>query len=321
MLGDVDPATLGVTNSHDHLFFRSVRLPGQELADVAAAAAEARAFAEAGGATIVQWTPRGRLSPRRPAGDRSGLGLNIVAATGRHRAEHYEPGPVVASVDQLASAFLADVTRGTSPCGLVKIGTGYHHLDQVEGVSLEAAAHAHHESGVPIAVHLELGTGGDLVLDALHRHGVEPGAVVLGHIGRDPAEDSILDLAATGAFLCFDGPSRANHRTDWRTPACIETLIDHGHLGQILVGGDTTTAAARSVTGGPGMPGLLNRFGRRIGGSAARPGRRSSDRTRHGLSPSAGGRGRRRRKARVREAGRRPWSRSGRPGRGVPGAA
>ena len=265
VLGDVDPATLGVTDSHDHLFFRSPRLPGQELADVAAAAAEARAFAAAGGATIVQWTPRGlgRHLDDLPA-IASGCGLNIVSATGRHRAEHYDPARVEESVDELTSAFLADVNRGAAPCGLVKIGTGYHHLDDVERVSLEAAAHAYHESGVPIAVHLELGTGGDLVLDVLHRHGVDPGAVVLGHIGRDPAEDSILDLASAGAFLCFDGPSRANHRTDWRTPACIETLIEHGHLGQILVGGDTTTAAARSVTGGPGMPGLLNRFGRTL---------------------------------------------------------
>ncbi|MGW4278117.1 phosphotriesterase, partial [Streptomyces seoulensis] len=33
VLGDLPPAELGVTDSHDHLFFRSPRLPGQELDD------------------------------------------------------------------------------------------------------------------------------------------------------------------------------------------------------------------------------------------------------------------------------------------------
>ena len=44
MLGDIDPAELGVTNSHDHLFFASKLLPGQELDDPTAAAEALLAF-------------------------------------------------------------------------------------------------------------------------------------------------------------------------------------------------------------------------------------------------------------------------------------
>ncbi|NUO41270.1 MAG: phosphotriesterase, partial [Streptomyces sp.] len=40
VLGDVDPGALGVCDAHDHLFFGSPQLPGQELRDVAAARAE-----------------------------------------------------------------------------------------------------------------------------------------------------------------------------------------------------------------------------------------------------------------------------------------
>ncbi len=119
-------------------------------------------------------------------------------------------------------------------------------------------------TGAPIAIHLELGTAGDLVLGELASHGVAPSSVVLGHIGRNPDASYLLDLAASGAFLCFDGPSQANHHTDWRTPTCIQTLIENGHLDQILIEGDTTTAAARSVNSGPGMPGLLVRFGKAL---------------------------------------------------------
>jgi 5-phospho-D-xylono-1,4-lactonase len=75
VLGDVDPAQLGVTDAHDHLFFRSPLLPGQELDDADAAGAELGAFADLGGATVVQWTPAGMgrraddlaASPARPA--------------------------------------------------------------------------------------------------------------------------------------------------------------------------------------------------------------------------------------------------------------
>lgn len=33
VLGDITPDALGVTNAHDHLFFCSPTLPGQELDD------------------------------------------------------------------------------------------------------------------------------------------------------------------------------------------------------------------------------------------------------------------------------------------------
>ncbi len=261
VLGDVAPAALGVTNSHDHLFFRSSQLPGAELDDPDLAAAEVRAFIGVGGRTIVQWTPRGLGRHRghlvRIAATHD---VHVVAATGRHRAIHQLPGAVDETVDELAMAFVADIEDAIAPCGLIKIGTGYHHLDAWEQASLEAAAQAHLATGVPIAIHLELGTAGGLVLDALFRCGVAPEAIVLGHVGRHPEDRGLLELAARGAFLCFDGPSRANHQTDWRTPACVELLVDRGHGHQLLIGGDTTTASARSVTGGPGMPGLLSGF-------------------------------------------------------------
>ncbi|WP_207939288.1 hypothetical protein [Actinomadura darangshiensis] len=54
VLGDIDPADLGICDTHDHLFLSSPRLPGEELDDPAAATAQARAFAELGGGAIAQ---------------------------------------------------------------------------------------------------------------------------------------------------------------------------------------------------------------------------------------------------------------------------
>ncbi|MFG2043739.1 hypothetical protein [Dactylosporangium sp. NPDC048998] len=261
VLGDITSDRLGVTNSHDHLFLRTPALPGQELDDVKAATAEAQAFAAAGGRTVVQWTPRG-LGRRRAdlAAIAAATGLHIVAASGRHRAIHHDPEEARRTADDLARLIVDDITSTTHPCGLVKIGTGYHHLDTFEHVSLEAAAVAHTLTGVPVAVHLELGSAGDLVLEELSKNSVPSTSTVLGHVGRNPDNGYLLELASSGAFLCFDGPSRANHPTDWRTPALVELLATRDHLHQVLVGGDTTTAAARSVTSGPGMPGLLHHF-------------------------------------------------------------
>jgi 5-phospho-D-xylono-1,4-lactonase len=99
-------------------------------------------------------------------------GLNVVAATGRHRAVHHELSAAATRPDDLAMSFIRDITSPAHPCGPIKIGTGYHHLDRFERTSLEAAAQAHARTGVPIAIHLELGTAGDLVLNELDSYRV-----------------------------------------------------------------------------------------------------------------------------------------------------
>jgi hypothetical protein len=75
VLGDLSADQSGVTDAHDHLFFRSALLPGQELDDSEAATREVQAFAELGGRAIVQWTPYG-------LGRRAGDLAKISADTG-----------------------------------------------------------------------------------------------------------------------------------------------------------------------------------------------------------------------------------------------
>ena len=129
-----------------------------------------------------------------------------------------------------------------------------------------AAAEAHHATGAPVAVHLELGTAALDVLDLLcGRLEVPPQRVVLGHLNRSPDPRMHRDVARAGAFIAFDGPSRANHTTDWRLLDSIAALVDAGHADQLLLGADTTTARARASTGeGPGMPFLLRGLRPRI---------------------------------------------------------
>jgi len=256
VLGDVAPAALGVCDAHDHLFFRTPLLPGEELDDVAAAVAELRAFRALGGASVVQWTPFGL--GRRPAdlaAASEATGVRIVAATGLHRAAHYDrPLP-----DDLEDLFVRELTTGIGGtavrAGLIKVASGYHRVDAHARRTLVAAAGAHRATGAPIAVHHEAGSGApDVVALLLEAQRVPPERVVLGHLNRFPDRRLHRELARSGAFLAFDGPSRANAATDGHLFDCLASLIDAGHTGQLLLGGDTTTSAARSGADGPGLP-------------------------------------------------------------------
>jgi predicted metal-dependent phosphotriesterase family hydrolase len=264
-----------ITNSHDHLFFRSAQLPGQELDDKEAAIAELAAFRALGGQRVVQWTPFG-LGRRAEwlAEVSQASGVHIIGATGLHQRAHYADQALVDEVlPRLAELFIEELTVGMRPdapdeppgprAGLIKVAGAFHHLDEHARVTMIAAAQAHHATGAPIGVHHELGTAAPDVADLLIGElRVPPEKVILGHLNRQPDSDVHLELAQTGAFLAFDGPSRANHATDWRLFECLERLAAHGHADQVLIGADTTTAAAR---GAPGMPFLLRQLAPRLG--------------------------------------------------------
>ncbi|MFE0101237.1 phosphotriesterase [Streptomyces sp. NPDC059009] len=271
VLGDLEPDALGVCDAHDHLFLSSPQLPGQELDSAHRAAAELAAFRAAGGDSVLQWTPHGM---RRHAAELAGLardsGVRIVAATGLHQAAHYTQELLDGlRAAGLAGLFVRELTEGIGTtgvrAGLIKVAGGFHGLDAHARWTMAAAAEAHHATGATITVHLELGTGALDVLDLLCGElGVPPQRVVLGHLNRAPDLVSHRQAAEAGAYLAFDGPSRAHHATDWRMPDAVRALADAGFGERILLGGDTTTAGARSVSGGPGMPYLLRRVRPRL---------------------------------------------------------
>lgn len=179
VLGDLAPERLGVCDAHDHLFLASPQLPGQELADPEAAAAELRAFRAAGGAAMIQWTPHGmgRRATELPRLARES-GVTVVAATGLHQAAHYAP-EFLAGLTDPAALFVAELTEGIGPdhdadapharprAGMIKVAGGFHGLDRHARRTMTAAAEAHRATGATIGVHLELGTGALDVLDLL----------------------------------------------------------------------------------------------------------------------------------------------------------
>ncbi|MEV5323021.1 hypothetical protein AB0K67_02645 [Nonomuraea sp. NPDC052634] len=275
VLGDIPPEELGTCDAHDHLFLRSPALPGHELDDTEAALAELRAFAALGGRAMAQWTPWGmgpRIERLPELSRRSGV--HIIAATGMHQAKHYAPDELTRHYGALADLFIRELTDADVKAGMIKVAGAFHRLDDHARHVMAAAAEAHHATGAPIGVHLEAGTAALDVLDLLcGAHGVAPHRVILGHLNRFPDAGIHRQAAAAGAFLAFDGPSRAHHGTDWRLLDRLAALADAGHAHQLLLGADTVTPAARSSADGPGMPFLLSglrpRIGRELGSGLA----------------------------------------------------
>src|SRR5699024_780182 len=88
--GDVEPASLGRVDYHEHLFQVSPLLPEDELADEGASTAEASLLRGSGFDAMVDATPiaLGRRPDALARAARSS-GLRVVASTGAHREEHY----------------------------------------------------------------------------------------------------------------------------------------------------------------------------------------------------------------------------------------
>jgi phosphotriesterase-related protein len=274
--GDLPAGELGVTDAHDHLLLESPAIPGSPLRERSAAADAAQGFRAAGGQALVQWTPpgMGRNAQWLP-GIAQQAGIRIIAATGMHQARHYSTGtgpsrwPATLGTEDLSALFTEELTTSmradngrpgpAAPvrAGVIKVAAGYSGTDEHERRALAAAGAAHQATGAPVCVHLELGTYGPAMLTALEAAGVPPEHVILGHLARNPDFRLHAELAATGAYLAYDGPRRDTHATDWRLGDLILAMLKAGHGDRILVGADTPTADRRDPHGGPGPAALL----------------------------------------------------------------
>ncbi|GGD63644.1 phosphotriesterase family protein [Microbacterium murale] len=280
VLGDIDPALLGSTNYHEHLFQVSPLLPGDELDDEDASGAEAALLKGSGFTAMVDATPFGLgRNPEAIARISASAGLHVIATTGRHREAHYgEEHPMqVWTAEQLAELFIGEVTRGMpvddavvfeSPdvplartpggrpvrAGMLKGGLDYWRISPFERTTLDALATAHRATHAPIMVHLEFCTAAHEALDLLAAEGVASDRVVLAHADRDPDAGLHASLAERGAYLGYDGFARPRTRSDAELLGLTEQVVSQVGADRILLGGDVARRT-RYISYG-GMPGL-----------------------------------------------------------------
>ncbi len=297
-LGDIDPQRLGPTDYHEHLFQVSPLLEGDELDDEAKSGEEARSLVRSGIDAIVEATPIGL--GRDPAGVArisAASGLCAVVTTGAHREPHYRADHWLKALDevQLRAAFERDLLdscpavddpalkgRAVTPsgdpirAGVLKAGIGYWSITPFERRVLAAVGAAHVRTGAPLMVHLEAGSAAHEVLDLLGSLGVDPSAVVLAHIDRNPDSGLHAELADRGAYLGYDGMARHRQYPDAVLVDCLAEVVEGGHEDRVLLGGDVARRTRYVAYGG--MPGLAYFRERFIPRLVARIGHSSTER-------------------------------------------
>ena len=103
-------------------------------------------------------------------------------------------------------------------------------------------------------VHLEHGSAAFQGLGELGGHGVPASAVALAHADRNPDPGLHAELAATGAYLGYDGWARSQRWPDSALLDCLHRAAELGAWERLLLGGDV--ARATRYRGYGGMPGL-----------------------------------------------------------------
>ena len=225
VLGDIDPADLGITYAHEHLVIaggRPVQLSSDFLlADVERAVAELAPAQALGLRAVVDAMPAdcGRdVLMLAEISRRSGV--HVVASTGLHHERYYDDRhwSIRLSADEIADLFVADITQGideldyagplvrrtTHRAGVMKIAGSQGGPSERDAHIFEAAAIAQARTGCPILTHCEDGTGALEQVEILVRHGADPGHLVLSHVDKIVDRVYQREIAATGAFVEYD---------------------------------------------------------------------------------------------------------------------
>ena len=281
VLGDVEPAAMGVTYAHEHLIIdggRPVEMsPDFLLADVDRLATELADAAAVGLQTAIDAMPAdcGR-NPAKLAELSRRTGINVVAATGLHHEKFYGPShwSLRASEDELADLFVADVADGIDErdyggpivrrtdirAGIVKVGGSQDGPSTRDLLIFRAAAAAHIRTGVPVHTHCEAGTGALEQIRTLVDAGVPASRISLSHVDKVVDRGYHRELFGTGAFAVYDQAFRWGDGENG-TLRLLDWCVADGHAGQVMLGMDAARQGYYRAFGGtPGLAFLLRDF-------------------------------------------------------------
>lgn len=281
VLGDIDPALLGVTYAHEHLVIdggRPVALaPDFLLNDVDRLTAELRAGFDAGLRAAIDMMPAdcGR-NPELLAELSRRSGVHLVAATGLHHERFTGPAhwSLRASEDELGDLFSADIEVGIDErdysgpvvvrsgvrAGVIKIAGSLGGPSERDRPIFRAAAAAHVRTGVPVHTHCEAGTGALEQIRLLTDAGVVATHLSLSHLDKVVDRGYHRELFATGVSVVYDQAFRWGERENG-TVRLLEWAIEDGHADQVMLGMDAARQSYYTAYGGsPGLGYLLREF-------------------------------------------------------------
>ncbi|NLN29299.1 MAG: phosphotriesterase-related protein [Firmicutes bacterium] len=269
--GDIDPAELGFTYTHEHLICFPPPIVMNEDADfelphVDKAVEELRIFYEAGGRCLVEGTAidYGRdvhalleISRQTP--------VHIVFTTGFNKGRFHPDWVVQASVEALRDLMIREIEEGVDGTGarpgVLKAGAWYNVITDREEKVLRAVGQAHVATGAPVWLHTEAGTMALEQLDILEQEGVDLTRVAVGHCDRNADLWLHKEIARRGAYVGYDGPGKIKYYPDSVRVELIKGMLDAGYGDQLLISGDMGRRSyLTSYGGGPGFGYILKKF-------------------------------------------------------------
>jgi phosphotriesterase-related protein len=286
VLGDIDPADLGVTYAHEHLVIDGGRpcqlFPDFRLDSVEDAVAELAPAVALGLRAVVDAMPAdcGRNVEKLAAVSRAS-GVHVVAPTGLHHERYYHDRhwSRLLPVEDLADLFVADVEVGIDAldyagpivrrtphrAGVIKVAGDVDGLTPVQERVFAAAAAAHVRTGVPILTHCEHGTAGPLQARYLAERGVRPMSIVLSHTDKIVDRGYQREILATGATVEYDQGFRWKPGEPNGTLQLLEWAFEDGAGDRVVLGMDAARRGYWAIHGGaPGLAWLLGEFAARM---------------------------------------------------------
>jgi predicted metal-dependent phosphotriesterase family hydrolase len=270
--GPVKADAIGLALPHEHLYLAMWENGGLgsmlQVPDEALLLAELEAFAAAGGACLVDQTPRGcGREPSRVRQLAEETGLSIVMGCGWYTEPFYPPEDGLArrSVDSIADQLLAEINDGMDgsdvrPGIIGEIGVAQGWITPLEERVHRAAARAQRASGLALATHTLFHKAGLAQLDLFVEEGVDLSRVCIGHCDSQPLLDYCLSIAERGAWVAFDNLGRRMGHLEERIIWLIKELVARGHQEQILLSHDVGQMPELSYFGGPGFTYLTREF-------------------------------------------------------------
>lgn len=258
VLGDIAPAQLGTTLTHEHVFARppsDVTDPDLRLDDELRSVAELRSFRDFGGKAVVDMTTRdygndavtlARVSQES--------GVLIVAATGFNKGKFADRLSAGMTTTEIAAWMTREVISGidgtSARAGIIKASSSLDGPNANERRVFEAAAEAHRQTGAPISTHTEKGTWADGQIALLTSLGVPASSILIGHLDLRPDIAYLRDIAASGVYMGFDQFSKLKYLSDTKRIDLISLLMADGFGEQITISGDLARRSYLAAWGG-----------------------------------------------------------------------
>ena len=157
------------------------------------------------------------------------------------------------------------VERVKAKAGLIKAGTSYRIITQLEQKSIHIAAITQRSTGCAVSFHTEFGTMALESIGLIQKYGGSAEKVVMCHMQRNLDKYYHEQILSTGATICFDEPNKAMYCTDVLIAENIKWLIEKGYGKQIVLGMDggkeeACSAYVKERGIGNGLDYLLLRF-------------------------------------------------------------